>query len=317
MPTTAPSGPSWGSNSTRLGVAEVFGPDDVRAACAFVAERAALVRIDDAALENLAQSVRSEPVAEPDRLDVDFALTFNAVNFGSGWHPYMSKLRGKSGNVTLSTLLRKRFDADGAFTAAELARVTADDCARVFGQHLHPPVDELMGLFAQSWNDLGRFLLDRFDGSFSGLVESVGDSGVRLVALLQEMPMYRDVASYSGRPVPLLKRAQISASDIGGFADLNTLTLFADNLIPHVLRIEGVLVLDDDLAADIDAQRLLEPGGQAETELRAVAVHAVERMVAELDGAVAARQLDNLLWRRGQEPRFKATPRPRARTIYY
>jgi hypothetical protein len=256
-------------------------------------------------------------------LDVDFALTFNAVNFGSGWHPYMSKLRGKSGNVTLSTLLRQRFDADGPFTAAELARVTADDCARVFGQHLHPPVDELMGLFAQSWNDLGGFLLDRFDGSFPALVESAGASAVRLVELLQEMPMYRDVASYDGRPVPLLKRAQITASDIGGptdsncFADLDRLTLFADNLIPHVLRVEGVLVLDDDLAAAIDGQRLLEPGGQAETELRAVAVDAVERMVGELDGAVTARQLDNLLWRRGQDPRFKASPRPRVRSIYY
>lgn len=275
------------------------------------------MRIDEAALQKLAQSVASEPVAEPERLDVEFALTFNAVNFGSGWHPYMSKIRGKSGNVTLSTLLRQRFDTDGPFTAAALAKVTADDCARVFAQHLHPPVDELMGLFAQSWNDLGRFLLDRFGGSFSGLVESVGPSAVGLVELLQEMPMYRDVAVYEGRPVPLLKRAQITASDIGGFEDLERLTLFADNLIPHVLRVEGVLVLDDDLAAAIDAQHLLEAGGQAEAELRAVAVHAVERMVTELDGAATARQLDNLLWRRGQEPRFKATPRPRVRTIYY
>jgi hypothetical protein len=229
----------------------------------------------------------------------------------------MSKLRGKSGNVTLSTLLRERFDSYGPFTAAELAAVTADDCARVFGQHLHPPVDELMALFAQSWNDLGRFLLDRFDGSFSALVESVGASAVGLVELLQEMPMYRDVSSYRGQPVPLLKRAQITASDIGLFADLDRLTMFADNLIPHVLRVEGVLLLDDDLAATIDAQRLLEPRGQAETELRAVAVHTVELAVAQLDGAVTARQLDNLLWHRGQEPRFKQSPRPRVRTWFY
>ena len=100
-----------------MGAAEVFGPEDVRAACAFVADRASLVRVDEAALRTLARSVGSQPVADPERVDIAFALTFNAVNFGSGWHPYMSKLRGKSGNVTLSTLLRRRFDTDGPFTA--------------------------------------------------------------------------------------------------------------------------------------------------------------------------------------------------------
>jgi hypothetical protein len=229
----------------------------------------------------------------------------------------MSKLRGKSGNVTLSTLLQERFDVDGPLTAEDLVRMTADDCARVFGQHLHPPVDELMGLFAHSWNDLGRFVLDRFGGSFVALVEAAEGSAVQLVELLQEMPMYRDVSTYRGRTVHFLKRAQITASDIGTFADADRLTLFADNLIPHVLRVEGVLVLDDVLVDDIDAQRLLDPGGQAEVELRAAAVQAVELIVGQLGGGVTARQLDGLLWRRGQEARFKAVPRPRIRTFFY
>ena len=172
-------------------------------------------------------------------------------------------------------------------------------------------------MFARSWNDLGRFLLDRFDGSFAAVVEAAGPSAVGLVELLQEMPMYRDASTYQGRPVPFLKRAQITASDIGTFADLERLTLFADNLIPHVLRVEGVLVLDDELVADIDAQRLLDPGGPAEVELRASAVRAVELLVGRLGGAVTARQLDNLLWHRGQQPRFKAQPRPRVRTYFY
>jgi len=291
----------------------VWAPEEVRAGCAFVAERAQLVRIDDERLRSFAQSL--DEIEDPARFDVEYAVTFNAVNFGSGWNPFMSKLPGKSGNVTLSTRLRQRFDPDGPFTAEELARLTADDCARVFGQHLHPPMDELMGLFAESWNDLGRFLLDRFDGSFMGLVESADDSAVRLVELLQEMPMYRDVSSYDGRSVPFLKRAQITASDIGTFGDLDVLTLFADNLIPHVLRVEGVLVLDEGLAGDIDRQLVLEPGGRPEVELRAAAVHAAELMAEEL--GVSPRQLDDLLWRRGQEARFKASPRPRVRTFFY
>jgi len=293
----------------------VLTPEEVRAGCAFVAERARLVHIDHERLRSLAQSL--DEVEHSERLDIAYAVTFNAVNFGSGWHPFMSKLPGKSGNVTLSTRLRERFDAEGPFTAEELARVTADDCARVFRQHLHPPMDELMGLFAESWNDLGRFLLDRFDGSFSALAESADGSAVSLVELLVEMPMYRDVAVYEGRTVPFLKRAQITASDIGGFSDLDRLTVFADNLVPHVLRVEGVLQVQEDLAAMIDAGRPLESGSAGEVELRACAVEAGERMAAELGGSLTPAEIDNRLWRWGQEPWFKAMPRPRVRTFFY
>src|SRR5439155_22529432 len=169
---------------------------------------------------------------------------FNAINFGSGWHPHLTKLHGCSGSVTIMTLLRQRFDDAGPFSAEELIGLTPQDSARLFGQRLRPPVDELMALFAQSVNDLGRFLLERFGGSFEALVAAAGSSAARLVELLQEMPMYRDVATYRGRPVPFLKRAQLTASDLGCFDDLDRLTLFADNLVPHVLRLDGVLVFD-------------------------------------------------------------------------
>ena len=260
----------------------------------------------------LAESV---PPLEP--MSVEYAVTFNAVNFGSGWHPHLQKLPGASGNVTLQRRLRERFDRDGPFSAAELSALTPVDCADVFGQEMHSPVDELMGLFARSLNDLGDFLTWHVDGSFYALVESAGGSAARMVELLLKMPMYRDVASYREHDIPFLKRAQLTASDIGGFDDLDALTLFSDNRVPHVMRLEGVLVVDPDLVARIDAGELLESGGREEVELRACAVHAVELMVEALNGAVAARDLDYRLWSRGQQSRFKSVPRPRARSIYY
>jgi len=289
----------------------------VRAACAFVAERAQLVRIDEARLRDLAKIIGAAGLDDPQPMGLELAVTGNAVNFGSGWHPYLDKEPGASGSVTMLTRLERRFENEGPFAADELARLTADDCAFVFGQQLRPPVDELMVLFARSLNDLGRFLLDRFDGSFDSLVTAAGGSAARLVELVIEMPMYRDVASYDRRAVPFLKRAQLTASDIGSFVDLDRLTLFADNLIPHVLRVEGVLTFDGALAAAIDRGELLDAGGQAETEMRAAAVHAVELIVGRLDGAATPRRIDNYLWRRGQDDRFKASPRPRVRTVFY
>jgi len=115
------------------------------------------------------------------------------------------------------------------------------------------------------------------------------------------------------------KRAQIVPSNlalagVAQFADLDRLTIFADNLVPHVLRCEGVLVYDPRLAAHIDAGRLLRPGPQ-EREIRACAVHACELLSTRL--AIAPRDLDHRLWTRGQEPEFKAHPRHRCRTTAY
>ena len=194
--------------------------DEVRAACAFVAERAELVRINESRIEPVARSVAALPAPAVEPMSIEFAVTFNAVNFGSGWHPHLAKLPGCSGNITLQRRLRDRFQADGTFTAEELARLTAEDCAELLGQELRPPVDELMALFARSLHDLGRFLLDRFEGSFDAFVAAAGGSAVRLVELLLEMPMYRDVASYRGTDVPFLKRAQLTASDVGSLDDL-------------------------------------------------------------------------------------------------
>ncbi len=98
------------------------------------------------------------------------------------------------------------------------------------------------------------------------------------------------------------------------FSDLDRLTIFADNLVPHVLRCDGVLVYDPSLAEHVDAERLLTNAEQ-EREIRACAVHACVTIAARL--GVPEPTLDMWLWNRGQEPRYKAVPRHRTRTVYY
>jgi hypothetical protein len=125
------------------------------------------------------------------------------------------------------------------------------------------------------------------------------------------MPLFDDTGFW--------KRAQIVPNDmalagVAEYDDLDRLTIFADNLVPHVLRVDGVLVYDDGLASRIDAGDLLEPGAE-EREIRACAVHACELIAARL--GVPPRVLDTWLWNRGQERRYKAVPRHRCRTVFY
>jgi hypothetical protein len=229
----------------------------------------------------------------------------------------------------VATALRERFDARGAWSASELAALGADACADVLGQRDAPGAAELMELFARALRDLGRFLLDGFGGRFEGPVEAAGGSAERLVRVLAGMPLYRDVARYGELEVPFYKRAQITCADLalafggagwGAFRDLGELTLFADNLVPHVLRRSGALRYAPELQARIDREELLPSGSPEEVEIRAVALHAVERLSAacgERGFEVRPATLDQILWSRGQAPEIKAAPRHRTRCTYY
>ncbi len=235
-----------------------------------------------------------------------YLLTLDTINFGSGWFPTLHKRPGCSGYFTVAWALADHFRAHGPWSNAELRALEASDMAAVLGQDTG---HSLMGLYAEALRDLGRFMGER---TALDLVAEADRSAERLATLLARgMRFFDDRGFY--------KRAQIVPSDLAlaglaGFDDLDRLTIFADNLVPHVLRVDGVLRYDPELAAHIDAGRPL-PAGRAEREIRACAVHACE-LVSERTG-IAPRLLDVMLWNRGQAPEYKARPRHRTRSVFY
>jgi len=304
----------------------------IRERCAEVADRARHVHIDLGALGRLAGTLASEdppllPEERPAGTEEEVVasiVAWNAVNFGSGWFPHLRKRPGLSGARSLAAAFAEHVEEAGAPTASWLAEMDAATCAAVFDQPHPGPVDDLLELFARAWRDLGTLLLDECDGSAVTLVADAGRSGERLAARLATMPLARDVASYDDLAVPLLKRAQITVSHLarafggeglGHFDDIDQLTAFADNLVPHVLRMTGVLVYEDTLAAHIDRHDLLEPGSPEEVEIRACGVHAVE-LLSSMSGAPPA-AVDHQLWQRGQDPAIKSVPRHRCRCTWY
>jgi Potential Queuosine, Q, salvage protein family len=272
--------------------------EEVRSNCRSIAEHASFVAID-------LEAAREPPAIDPGLPasgGADHLLQLDAINFGSGWFPTLRKRSGMSGNRTIAAAL----DEHGPWTNEELRRLDAAAVAAVLGQ---APEHPLMRLYAQALRDLGRFLGER---SALDLVEQAGGSAERLATeLAHGMRFFDDRGFY--------KRAQIAPSDlalagVAEFADLDRLTIFADNLVPHVLRVDGVLRYDAELAARIDAEQLLAQG-DAEREIRACALHACESLAERF--CVSPRELDMRLWNLGQAPDYKAIPRHRTRTVYY
>ncbi len=291
----------------RLGLLE-----EVRRSCARIAAEATSVTID---LERLATVVPA-PAPELDAKrhylegsDADVAtylLTLDSINFGSGWFPTLRKRPGCSGYFTVAWALSDRFRADGPWSNAELEALEPRGVAAVLGQD---PDHELMALYADALQQLGKFLGER---TALDVVAGAGGSAERLAsALVDGMPFFRDEGFY--------KRAQITANDLAlaglaEFTDLDRLTIFADNLVPHVLRVDRILSYAPQLEARIDAGELIPPGPE-EREIRACALHACE--LIGRDTGVPPRVLDGWLWNRGQLPRYKAVPRHRTRTVHY
>jgi len=296
--------------------------DHIRASCAAIAAEARSVRIDHERLESFAppggrvedpglDATRHYLEGAPEDVAL-YTLALDTINFGSGWFPTLTKRvdpasgRTVSGYFTVAWNLADHFRVAGPWDAAALRGMRTEELAEVLGQ---PADHELMSLYAQALRELGRFLGTR--ATLDVVAEAGGSAEGLAIMLASSLAFYDDRGFY--------KRAQIVGNDlalagVASFRDLDALTIFADNLVPHVLRCDGILVYDDALAATIDAERLL-PAGREEREIRACAVHACERLSARL--GVPARVLDMWLWTRGQAPEVKARPRHRTRTVYY
>jgi hypothetical protein len=298
--------------------------DHVRASCAQLASDAQSVRIDhdrlaayDAGADG---SAVHDPGLDPVRHYLEgtpadvamYTLSLDTINFGSGWFPTLRKRmdpttgHAVSGYFTVAWNLADRFRAQGAWSNEQLRTLRTEELAATLGQSAD---HELMSLYSQALRELGRFLGTRT--VLDVVAEAKGSADQLAATLAGALAFYDDRGFY--------KRAQIvpndlAAAGVAAFEDLDALTIFADNLVPHVLRCDGILVYEEGLAARIDAGQPLATGRE-EREIRACALHACELLGARLD--VAPRVLDMWLWNRGQAPALKARPRHRCRTVYY
>ncbi|MBP7934979.1 MAG: queuosine salvage family protein [Phycisphaerae bacterium] len=303
---------------------------DVRGACRWVIERADCIQIDTGAIERWAKHVslhEIRPAPRPATLrflgrPADVArwiLLIDCLNFffwsqtgplwtveyeGRPWQRYFA---------LVAALRRAVARHPSWLTAERWASATAKDCAAVFAGDGHIPLLEER---TRILNETGRVLLNRFDGEAIHLAEEARFDAVRVAAAVSEaFPSFRDVHGYKGRQIPILKRAQIFASDLAaGFeenqttpiANLAGLTAFADYRLPQTLRHFGVMVLAAELESRIESEQLVRSGSPEEIELRAGTVRAVDLMVEALRRMRRADLpcwlVDEYLWDHSHDP---------------
>lgn len=243
-----------------------------------------------------------------------YILALDSINFGSGY------FNGGLEYEKISNGLKQAFLRDEMNTARKWRAVTSADFRRMLALDTKE-YDDLLILFAQHLRMTGEMLKGYGDDPLI-LLEAAQGSAEKLSAIVGDWPHFYDVARYNGNDVPFFKRAQILAADmhlagILRFFDMGQLTIFADNMVPHVLRCDGIIEYRPDLAARIDAGDAILSGSHEETEIRAAAIHAVELMRLAVNNRVTSVNFDHILWHRGYEPEIYIRPRHITRSTWY
>ena len=267
---------------------------------------------------------------------VNWLLLLDALNFcfwaEKGQSRWQIEYKGELLNgywAEAAALTRAVEEGMPLWDASYLCNISSDDIAQIFrGVPNSPPIP----LFEQrllNTREVGKVLLEQYEGQFSHAVEQVEGDAVKLSFLLAtKFSSFNDVALYRKHQVRFLKRAQICVADLhgafggkgwGAFHNLDQLTAFADYKLPQVLRHLGVLEYERSLAGRIDNQELLPQGSEEEIEIRAATIWACELLrlaMATHDRTVTSAEIDQRLWLLGQESTHMR-PYHRTRTLFY
>jgi hypothetical protein len=318
---------------------------EVSATSKNVAEKSRHMRINHEALKKFSRELAERGTPIPtwdaehhlqgnDEEMVAYLLVMDTVNF-CFWPPPREKkweisYRGKSysGYYGLSVSLKKALESkiplsDASFLASLTLKQLKDVLA---GTGVLQLVEERL----RNLQELGRVLLEKYNGRASELVAVAGGSAIKLVRMLAAgFPSFRDQATYQDQKVFFYKRAQLFAADLhgalggkglGSFSDMKDLTAFADYKLPQVLRHVGALDYSTGLAEKVDGMMHLDPGSEEEVEIRAGTIWAVELIRREmklLGKDVNASEIDWLLCNLGQDDEYRAKPYHRTVSIFY
>ena len=276
-----------------------------------------------------AMSAENHLVLDKDpRLTATYVLALDSINFGSGYFEIAKRAFVELEYNHIAKSLKNAFMGGLWRDPARWMDATAADFHTILSvrPRAHPELDSLMELFAYHLSESGKRIVAEYRGDVMNLIEASNGSAAKLADIVSSWPTFYDTAFYRGVEVPFFKRAQILAADMVlslktlNFSDMDQLTIFADNMVPHVLHCDGILSYSPDLQKQIDQGEFIDSGSAQEIELRAAAIHAVELMkqsLQEQGRSFTSVNLDHILWHRGYEPAIYAKRSHKTLSVWY
>ncbi|MBK5100884.1 MAG: hypothetical protein JJE15_07830, partial [Desulfobacteraceae bacterium] len=200
-----------------------------------VVQKSRQVRVDQESLVRFSRNLREAGTEVPpwDHLyhycdggkdTVSYLLVLDSLNFcfwplpGKARWEIEYESRTLSGYYALAASLTRALRSGIPITSAEyLAELSKDELKDILaGRGDLQLLDQRLEIL----RELGKALVQDYNGEAHRMVEAAGNSAITLARLLAEkLASFRDIASYQGRKVFFYKRAQILAADLSGAFD--------------------------------------------------------------------------------------------------
>jgi len=288
------------------------------------------------------------------RQEVNFLCTLNLLNFGSGYRVALHKAcdRGSQETICFGVI---GMHLSGEITARSIASLSLMEVANLFGvpveedyevqpgihsvrpTKLKPFVEKIRSVL----HETGRILLNLRCEDFVDFIGAPPASGHFSAAFLvdrfvETFPALADVYKFPINGVEetiyMYKKAQLLVADLYhklrtkdpryALEDVHRFTVFADNVLPAVLRHFGALVATEELSSIIENNTA--PSTRAAAELRAGAVVACDLIVKAVNASrgadvppVQCQDLDYFLWEFGKKPEIRQLARHSSESIFY
>lgn len=325
-----------------MDVAHLKVPDSVLEGARFVMAQAHDVSIHDDALGELAGTIEARLQQGVDDLETAFGTTgvldrdVNIVFFETVVNfCFWGDLDGQKWTVERDgQKLGGWYSLAACFDRAIARGVPVDDAAfmtsltEVQARELFAGVDDveipLLQQRVRNLNEAGRHLVEKYDGRVMKLLAAVDFSAPRLAEYVAtELMSFRDGATYDGRWVWVLKRAQILGGDLSQLSarypefrikDCDKLTAFADYRLPQILRHYEVITYSQDLGQRVDAGEYIEAASAPEIEIRAATIQVCELLKTQLPNRSSA-DIDVGLWLLSQDMHNDPGLSPHHRTL--
>lgn len=262
-----------------------------------------------------------EGVDEPERPGVsevadaiDFVMVTTSINFA--YTDFETKIPWSFPHEG-----REMVDADGLFLRFEqaiasgtpatsgpwLASATEDQLGAILhGPRPIPMLAERVAVL----NQIGQNLVDRYDGRFANFVAdcptaAYANGAGLLERLVAEFPSFDDGGELHGVAVRFDKLSQLALSTLHRLGlvaldDVESLSVFADYILPAALRAMRVLHYSPELAAAVDAGEIVPADSVWEREIRCQTIVSCGLLTDAINtrrtAPVSNAQVDYRLW---------------------
>lgn len=273
------------------------------------------------------------PKTATEEQQIALAFVYNSINFCYWGEPkWTVEIKGNFYDGSSGMLRAIKNAIENGFNLLNpkyLESLSENDLEKILKGNIKIP------LFQERLNllrELGKNLLEKYNGAFKNVVEKANGDAVKIVELLaQDFPkVFNDVADYHGQEVKFYKRAQLvpaHLSDLSRFglisiplSSYDELTAFADYKVPQLLRKFRILEYSIKLANKIDNKVEIPSGSDEEIEIRANTIWAIElatKILRKKFPQANAAKVDGIFWFKGQVKSPDDRPYHRTKTIWY